>query len=249
MKMESNVSVSSSTAQQTATDMASTQSTTHKTVMNFLHDLSGQTKRTDVTEVDHNYSKPWNQHPDSSIRAKPAKFLFMKNFPKHFLRQPKSGYNEPVDVLEVTEKRSLMSVLNACGDIIGTQHLKTLSSSKEEEVCEMPSPPKANWSTQMTKIWNKTVKILNSDRLARLAYEGANNEAILKRNLTERTANKFRQLFASGCGWDLNLLTWLNNTLVDHVGSPFIRCYHECMHLLRLKASLLVYIILLQHLM
>jgi regulatory NSL complex subunit 3 len=209
----------------------------HQSVQTYLQSLSGQQKQLNVIDVDHTYAKPWNRHPDSQIRAKAAKFLFMKNFPKHFLK--KTSINESLNIIDIetTETKPTLSLLNSNS---GEQSIKTTLNDNDINTNELPTPPKNGWTTQMNKLWTKAMKILHSDRLARLSYESLTNETILKRNLIERSANKFRHLFASA-GWDLNLLSWLNNTLNEFVGHSFITAYHDSMAILRVKVFLIFY--------
>ena len=196
-----------------------------QSIQSYLQRLSGQEKKYNLIDVDHNYAKPWNRHPDSSIRAKAAKFLFMKNFPKHFQRYSTNDA-EQVDVVTVEKPKSL--------PIINADQQAKAAQINVHESNESVTPPKTGWTPQMHKLWTQAMKILQSDRLARLSYESLPNEIILKRNLIERTAAKLRQLFATA-GWDLNLISWLNNTLVEYIGPVFLAPYHESMHLLKSK--------------
>jgi regulatory NSL complex subunit 3 len=207
-----------------------TQTLTHKSVMAYLQQMSGQEKKHDVIEVDHSYAKPWNRHPDSMIRAKAAKFLFMKNFPRHFMRRQYNNDNDNYIDIETVDQKPTLPILNTTNY---EQSFKTIHNESDNSN-ELPQPVKNGWTTQMNKLWTKAMKILHSDRLARLSYEGQVNEAILKRNLTDRSANKFRHLFASSA-WDLKLVSWLNNTLNEYVGPLFLASYHESMQILRVK--------------
>ena len=196
-----------------------------QSIQTYLQRLSGQEKKFNVIDIDHNYAKPWNRHPDAQIRAKAAKFLFMKNFPKHFRRFDQND-NE-VDVVTV-EKPKTLPFLISTGEGVAK------NNSNGNDSNELTTPSKTNWTTQMHKMWSQSMKILQSDRLARLSYESLPNEVILKRNLIERTATKFRHLFASA-GWDLSIISWLNNTLNEYVGPLFLSPYHESMQMLRAK--------------
>ena len=215
---------------------------THKSVMSFLHKISGQEKHVTIIEVDHSYAKPWNRPPDPNIKARPAKFLFMKDFPKHF--KEKQYSNDDADVMSVETKPTLPFQINMLSG--SDVQFKKAINENDAIINEPPPPPKTGWNTQMNKLWTKAIKILHSDRLARLAYEGLPNEAILKKNLVDRSANKFRHLFSTVAFWDFNLLIWLHKTLNEHVGYHFNCAYHDCMNALRIKVShsILHYIIL-----
>jgi regulatory NSL complex subunit 3 len=204
-----------------------------QSIQSYLQRLSGQEKRFNVIDIDHNYAKPWNRHPDTQIRAKAAKFLFMKNFPKHFRRYDYIDNND-IDVVSVEKPKPLPAMINASESVPQQK-----SPINPNESNELTTPSKTGWTQQMHKIWTQSMKILQSDRLARLSYESLPNEVVLKRNLIERTATKFRHLFAS-FGWDLSIISWLNNTLNEYVGPIFLNPYHDAMKILRSKVSLVL---------
>ncbi|CAG2162103.1 unnamed protein product [Oppiella nova] len=209
-----------------------------QTIQTYLHSLSGQEKRFSVIDADHNYAKPWNRHPDAQIRAKAAKFLFMKNFPKHFARR--YAYNDhmvDVDVETVDAYKSL-PFLGGPGVESASTKAQTLTTA-DLNSNELTTPTKTGWTTQMNKLWTKATKILHSDRLSRLSYDSLPNEVILKKNLMERTTTRFRHLFAS-TGWDVSQISWLNTTLNEYVGPVFLAAYHEAMHILRAKIPTLI---------
>lgn len=88
----------------------------------------------------------------------------------------------------------------------------------------------------MNKLWTRANKIVHSDRVARLSFEGNANEVLLKRNLQEQTANKFRELFASTF-WDSKLVSWLHNTLLLHLNPNYKPVYLDSLQILKHKVS------------
>ncbi|XP_054167754.1 KAT8 regulatory NSL complex subunit 3-like [Oppia nitens] len=208
-----------------------------QSVQTYLHSLSGQEKRFSVVDADHNYAKPWNRHPDGQIRAKAAKFLFMKNFPKHFAkRYLYMNLMQPIDV-ETVDTVKLPPFVSA-NDLKPKSTIQMLTP-EDLNSNELTTPTKTGWTPQMNKLWTQAVDILSSDRLTRLTYDSLPNEVILKKNLMERTTTKFRYLFAA-TGWDINQISWLNTTLNEYLGPVFLGPYHEAMNILRNKIPTLM---------
>lgn len=90
----------------------------------------------------------------------------------------------------------------------------------------------------MNKLWTRANKIVYTDRIARLTCDGNVNEVLLKRNLQEQTANKFRELFASTF-WDSKLVAWLHATLLEHLNANFKPVYLDSLQILKHKVSFL----------
>jgi len=86
----------------------------------------------------------------------------------------------------------------------------------------------------MNKLWTRANKIVNSDRIARLSFEGHVNEVLLKRNLQEQTANKFRELFASTF-WETKLVHWLHHTLLEYLNPNYKNVYLDSLQILKHK--------------
>lgn len=80
-------------------------------IQNYLYTVSGQLKVATIQELEHDYAKPANNHPDPQVRAKAAKFLFMKHFPRHLNKQPAiyatSKDDEMVDVMSFEEQKKI----------------------------------------------------------------------------------------------------------------------------------------------
>lgn len=80
-------------------------------IQNYLYTVSGQLKVATIQELEHDYAKPANNHPDPQVRAKAAKFLFMKHFPRHLNKQPAiyatSKDDEVVDIMSFEEQKKI----------------------------------------------------------------------------------------------------------------------------------------------
>lgn len=208
-------------------------------MMGFLHKISGQTRELKPSELDHSYNKRWNSHPDPNMKCKPAKYLFMSEFPKHFMRpedsEPKDGMIdiETVDpvVTNPLVRESLLYIRKS--EPIVTQLPAAAYYEKSPVI-------KTNWTPNMHRLWNKSLKILSTDRLCRLTFEGKDSAVILERNLLEKTSSRFRQLFSVVSLWDASILGWLNATLNNHVVGALLTPYHDSMQYLRTKIPSLI---------
>lgn len=217
-----------------------------QSLVRHLHQLSGQEKEPNPVELDHGYAKPWNRHPDASIRSRPAKFLFMQHFPRHFLRREEPEVRVDLDSAEGSEPFAqavnpfLAEASNLTPKTPTTPPAVLLAQAADQSSHSCPDvlpPNKTNWTPAMHKLWAKATKILQADRLGRLTCEGSPNELILKRNLVEKAAHRLRHLFASVATWESGLLSWFHSTLQEHLMAPFLVGYHEAMQCLRLKVS------------
>lgn len=211
--------------------------------ISYLRKLSGQEKDLNIVEVDHNYNKPWNRHPDSGIRSRAARFLFMDNFPKHFFKNyyDRSFNINNLKVVDADTPRPEDNpfIKEAIQSGVKVTDFEPSSTMEFEEDLQMPAN-QANWSPTMYNLYSGAIGILNSDRLARSSYVNRENELILRRNLTEKTSSKFRYLFAATGSWDLNLLNWLHLTLAENLSNSFLQIYLDAMQHLRQRLPTLV---------
>lgn len=70
------------------------------------------------------------------------------------------------------------------------------------------------------------VKILNSDRMARLTYAGSWNEPILRRTIIDKSVQRTRALMAS-ISWDVRLTQWLHNLLIENLSTSYLGAYFD----------------------
>nr|XP_022339317.1 KAT8 regulatory NSL complex subunit 3-like isoform X1 [Crassostrea virginica] len=196
----------------------------------------------DVVGMDHGYSKPWSAHPDAS-HARPVKLMYMQRIPRNQTAE-NSNDHEIIDIVDVPSKplppydmAKARSLMHECDRHVNFARMEECPDDWEEHISRFKQT--SGWTLPQNRLFNKVIKALQTDRLARLAYHNSPNEPVMRRIHIDKTARRVRQAFAS-VAWDTRLTQWVHGVLVDNLSLPVLGAYLDVLQTLRAKVPSLI---------
>ena len=90
----------------------------------------------------------------------------------------------------------------------------------------------SGWTSSQSRLFNRVVRELTADRLARLSIVGSDNEPLQLRLLVDKSARRFRQIMAT-VQWDKKMCALLHKVLLDHIPSSFLVAYLDILQSLK----------------
>jgi len=192
---------------------------------------------------EHSYAKPWSSSAELHSRAKPVCLLFMTK-QSHAPTDSQLACRSEIDVETVDDvcvlpydKEKACTLMNECERNVNFARATEVADDTWEEKIN-----KDGWTPSQTRLYNRIVKALQGDRLARLAFSGHTNEPILRRLCVDKTAKRVRHILAAAM-WDLSTMQWLHATLIASLGQSVLAIYLDVLQVLRSKAPNLVEIL------
>jgi len=213
---------------------------------NYIYQIEGKERELGLIMLDHSYSKPFNWRPEIGFGAKPTRYLFGSNEPRA------QGATSPtqlkcdafIDVVETdsVKRRPVNSAkatsrMEECERFVSFPNpdAKPLKESEEWEEGIL----KEFWTRPQHRLFNRTMKVLHADRLARLANRDVDDEPLLRRITVDKSAKRLRSVLA-GALWDTKMIQWLHLSLVDHLPTEYLAAYLDVLQTLRGKIPSLV---------
>ena len=235
--------IAMTTVHLTCEDVTATNTDVQHIRPTFLSHFS-RTPTTDVgysqIQQEHSYAKPRCLSAELYSRAKPACFLFVTKHSRPSTDLPSVDSSE-IDIETVDEvcvlpydKEKACTLMNECERNVNFARVTEVPDDTWEERIN-----KDRWSQSQMRLYNRVVKALQGDRLARLAFCGHTNEPILRRLCVDKTAKRVRHILAAAM-WDQSAMQWLHSTLIASLGQSVLAVYLDVLQVLRSKAPNLV---------
>ncbi|KAL7291332.1 hypothetical protein TKK_0014933 [Trichogramma kaykai] len=205
--------------------------------LNYLRDLAGTLELEPHPSIkDHCYARPHNWKPDHAF-VKPVKKLF---FPKTEVISKKKGDEDIIDVVgdfkeETPPPFDTSKVYQAMDEFARVAKFVRPEETEDWE----DKIDKTGWAPLEMRIFSRIVRILNSERLTRLAKANDPYEPIIRRASIDNTAKKFRETMASAA-WDMKIAQWLHSLLYDHLPQSYLAIYLDILQSLRQKIPTLI---------
>ncbi|XP_031359464.1 KAT8 regulatory NSL complex subunit 3-like isoform X2 [Photinus pyralis] len=196
--------------------------------------------------MDHCYARPLNWTAESSF-FQPTKVLFMTPEELNLIKSKNplapqltddtddliDVESVPADLPEQYDKEKGISLMEECN-----RHASYARSDDGNDNWE-DTISKTNWTFSQNLLFNGMVKILNSDRLARLAHTSAYHEPILRRIAIDKAVKRVRYLFAT-VSWNSRLTQWLHQLLLDNLTTSYLGAYFDILQTLKSKLPVFV---------
>ncbi|OXU26276.1 hypothetical protein TSAR_002472 [Trichomalopsis sarcophagae] len=206
--------------------------------MTYVRQLAGRHEIIDVVMLDHSYARPWNWLPQNEY-VKPAKKIFFSKLqstnsegassPEEFI-DVENGDPEPKSPpCDLSQARQAMDEFQRVANFVRPED----TDDWEEKI------DKILWSPVQNRIFSRIVRILNSERIARLSKSNTKLEPIVRRTFIDNTSRKFRETMGSA-NWDLRITQWLHGLLFDYLPQDYLAIYLDILQTLRQKIPQLI---------
>lgn len=99
---------------------------------------------------------------------------------------------------------------------------------------------KYGWTPKHINLFNSIVKVLDYDRLARLAnVDNKRYEAVQRRITIDKSAERMRKCLAS-VAWETSMIQWIHGLLMEYLPPSYLASYLDIMQSLKNKLPSLV---------
>lgn len=202
-------------------------------------------------EEEHNYSRLWYRKLNQAQKfpSRVTRFLFLRNFPRHFLSKYPSAFSTSYDgSIDVGSSEDLRFARNLHDDQIDLDDMDEDLDEQENKLStddgqlDEPVFDTSSWTQQMDRLYHKTLSILQQYYLTKLVSKNLPNNQIRLVNLMENTSLQMRHSFANIAGWDNDLLIWLHNLFTTKLPrhEHLMSIYHEVMQYLSKRLPSLI---------
>ncbi|XP_022672222.1 KAT8 regulatory NSL complex subunit 3-like [Varroa jacobsoni] len=217
-------------------------------VLSFLPDeTTSLAPEVDAVAMDHTYARSWNSHP-VSVHARPATLLFVNSKDQQIgstERLGRVGKELFIDVESVAERTGpslgAASEQAKCKALIDEveRHVRTQQKCIPDEIWDEERISRHGWTRTQISLFDRMYKILDMERVARLAYDGSANEFVSRRISLDKAARRVRQLYVD-VHWEQVLLQWLHATIIENLPVSYCSSYVEILQTLNAKIPSLV---------
>lgn len=183
-----------------------------------------------VSKGPNQFPSCWFHDPEEVMmnifqQVRDDKLKFENKFQNDNSQTPPPSYD-----LEAT-KASMDFTTNLCNAI------KNVNSEEDEWEAKIL---KYGWSQKHIRLFNQVVKILDYDRLARLAnVDNKRYEAVQRRAAIDKSADRMRKVLST-VHWDTQLVQWIHGLMMEFLPPSYLAAYIDIMQTLKNKLPSLV---------